>query len=138
MLSKETQNTKDLTHYKKGFTMSEQIITAKPVKKKTMSRTTYSVFTVLFIVTFILLGAVVKAGDEIAAAASEPGIQTVCKMLHFLPLITVILYSYFCMARRLRDCGKSSYYALFILIPFFGIVYVIYLCFPERKVTVQN
>ena len=118
--------------------MSEQIFTAKAEKKKTMGRTAYTIFTVLFIVTFFFLMAIVKAGDEIAAETYEAGVHTVCSMLHFLPLITVILFSYFCMARRLRDCGKNSYYAWFIMIPIFGMGYVFYLCFPESKLTAQN
>lgn len=118
--------------------MSEQIVTTQPVQKKTMSRRAYSIFTVLFIVTFFFITVIVKAGDKVAASSYEPEVQTICTMLHLLPIITVFLFSFFCMARRLRDCGKNTYCAWFILIPIFGLGYVIYLCFPKRKVLAQN
>ncbi|WP_295365613.1 DUF805 domain-containing protein [uncultured Succinivibrio sp.] len=121
--------------------MTEQIITAaQPLQKqkKTMNRTTYSMFTVLFLVTFIVLRIICKAADQVAASAYEPGGVFICQMLHFLPPITVFLFTYFCMPRRLRDCGKNPYYAWFILIPLFGLAYVIYLCFASRKTISQN
>lgn len=114
--------------------MSEQVITIQKTQtKKTMKRTTYSLFMVLFLVSFVILRVISKAAEQVAATASEPGVIFICSALHFLPPITVILFSYFCMARRLRDCGKNTYYAWFILIPLFGLAYVIYLCFAQRK-----
>ena len=118
--------------------MSEQIITAQAVQKKSMSRTAYSIFTVLFIITFFFLNVICRAADQVAAETYEEGVVFICSLTHFLPLITVILFAYFCMARRLRDCGKNTYYAWFILIPIFGMGYVFYLCFPQKQPAALN
>ena len=120
--------------------MTEQIITATQhtPAKKTMNRATYSIFMGLFLVTFVVLRVISKAAGEIAATAYEPGVVLICNMLHFLPPVTVILFAYFCMARRLRDCGKNPYYAWFILIPLFGLAYVIYLCFAQKKINFKT
>ena len=55
-----------------------------------------------------------------------------------LPLVFLILYVYFCVAGRLRDCGKNTYLAWVAIIPLVGFFFVIYLFFPDSKETAAS
>lgn len=43
------------------------------------------------------------------------------------------LYAYFCMARRLRDCGMNTALAWLIIIPVISNLFMLYLFFPASK-----
>ncbi|MBQ9220089.1 hypothetical protein [Succinivibrio sp.] len=55
------------------------------------------------------------AADQVENTAYESGVVFICYVPKFLPPITVIFFAYFCVTRRLIDCGKKNNYAWFIL-----------------------
>lgn len=87
---------------------------------------------VSFFVTFVLLRIICMSADQVTKTAYESGVVFIC-YVPILPPITVIFFAYFCVTRRLIDRGKKNNYVWFILIPIFGLGYVLYHCFAQRK-----
>ena len=47
--------------------------------------------------------------------------------------VMLCLYVYFCVTRRLRDCGMSTGLALLMLFPGVSTIFMLYLFFPKSK-----
>lgn len=102
-------------------------------KNKVMKRKPYSIITIIVFIYYIIMD---SASDTILLEldmASDPSFIFILGVIAISPFIITILYAYFCMARRLRDCGKNTYFAWFIIVPLFGLCYMFYLCFPKSK-----
>lgn len=65
------------------------------------------IFMSLFLVFFVLLRIICMAADQVKKTAYESGVVFICYVPKFLPPITVIFFAYFCVTRRLIDCGKK-------------------------------
>lgn len=101
--------------------------------KKTMKRFAYSVITFFYTVYLFFSQIVNNVISRQMDQTDDMAWLTFLTLISFIPLVVTICYGYYCVARRLRDCGKNPYFAWFILIPFFGLGYMIYLCFPKSK-----
>lgn len=101
--------------------------------KKGMKRGRFILFTVLFFIVFFLLSAVNRAAERSLSGTDDPLLLLIFGVIGLLPLVLLILYVYFCVAGRLRDCGKNTYLAWVAIIPLVGFFFVIYLFFPDSK-----
>ena len=100
-------------------------------KKKLMHRGTYTIFAIAFIFVAVFFAPFNSSLNSAAERTDDPATLLIFSLIGLIPILITFLFAYFCMARRLRDCGKNPYYAWFILIPLFGFCYIIYLCFPK-------
>lgn len=103
--------------------------------KKGMKRCPFILFTLLFFVVSFLFSAVNGAFERSMSETDEPLLLLIFGVIGLLPLVFLILYVYFCVAGRLRDCGKNTYLAWVAIIPLVGFFFVIYLFFPDSKET---
>lgn len=101
--------------------------------KKRMKRGPFIVYSVLFLIVSFFFSAINGVLERSMESTSEPFLLLILGLISFLPLVLLILYVYFCVAGRLRDCGKNTYLAWLAIIPLVGLIFVIYLFFPDSK-----
>ncbi len=101
---------------------------------KIMKRKPYVIFTICFIILLFITNAMALTAIKMEYYYDCNGLGlALLYSIRALPLLLTILFAYCCMTKRLRDAGKNTYFAWFIAIPFFGLFYAIYLCFPKSK-----
>ncbi|SKA66213.1 Protein of unknown function [Succinivibrio dextrinosolvens DSM 3072] len=104
------------------------------MNNKVMKRGKYSVFAVLFFIwSFFYQFASNSAVSLLESPYASDSSYLIASFVFLIGVLVTFLFAYFCMARRLRDCGKNTYLAWLIVIPLVGFVFMIYLCFATNK-----
>ncbi len=115
---------------------AEKSRTAAESRKKVMKRLPFAVFTFLLFVCIISCMVVEQSAILFPHKYADSLSQVILEITYILPSAMSLLYCIVCVRRRLRDIGKSPFYSLLVMLPLFGIGYVIYLCF-KKSVAVQ-
>lgn len=106
----------------------------KAITEKTLlKRGFYTYSLVVFLIVFSISCITSWVAQEVIENACYPEELLIYTVIGFMPALVLFVYAYYFLTGRLRDCGRSTYQAWFILIPLFGLAYCIYLCFPGSK-----
>lgn len=89
-----------------------------------MNRLTYTIFFILFFLSLIVLVSLENGLSDLNES----------KVILAVRLTIIGCFIYFCAAKRLKDCAKSPFLSLLILIPVLGFFFAVYLCFPRTKI----
>lgn len=108
-----------------------EIRTAKEPQNKIMKRLPFAVFTFLLCVSIIFCMVIDQRALLYPQKYADPISQCFLQITSILPAAMTFLYCILCVRRRLRDIGKSPYYSLLVMLPVFGVFYIIYLCFKK-------
>ena len=113
-------------------------VVTKP--QKVMKRLPFIGFSFLFLIISFFFTIFNEVLDRQMDAIDDPALLLFMSALCFIPAIVVFCYGYFCVARRLRDCGKNTYLAWLIIIPLVGFCLIIYLFIksPVEKAGVSS
>ena len=120
--------------------MTEPYCPPKAITDKTiLKRRFYTYSLIVFLIIFSLSCVTSCIAQEVIDNACCPAELLIYTVIGFMPFLVIFVYAYYFLTGRLRDCGRNTYHAWFILIPLFGLGYCIYLCFPgSKEITTQR
>lgn len=95
-----------------------------------MTKSRYSICFVVVTLLLIFL-------QMIQAAVSSVNAGDALVFMQLIHLAGVAVFLYACAAPRIKSLGKNPWLALLGLLPLFGCIYLLYLCFADQK-TNQN
>ncbi len=109
----------------------EEIKTAAAPQKKRMKRLPFAFFTVLLFALVIFCMVIEQASVLYPESFANVFAKALLELSRMLPAVMTLLYCFFCVRRRLVDIGKSPSKSLLVMLPVFGQLYLVYLCFKK-------
>ena len=120
--------------------MTEHYCPPRAITDKTIiKRRFYICSLIVFLIIFSISCVTSWGAQDLIDNIVSPEELLIYTVIGFMPALVLFVYAYYFLTGRLRDCGKNTYHAWFILIPLFGLGYCIYLCFPvSKEITTQQ
>ncbi len=98
--------------------------------KPVMKRLPFIFWTVVYYAAICFhLGFFKASAGNLYSGAADSNL----KLFFGTGFVMLCLYIYFCVTRRLRDCGMSTGFALLMLFPGVSNIFMLYLFFPKSK-----
>lgn len=114
--------------------MTEHYCPPRAITDKTIiKRRFYICSLIVFLIIFSISCVTSWGAQDLIDNIVSPEELLIYTVIGFMPALVLFVYAYYFLTGRLRDCGKNTYHAWFILIPLFGLGYCVYLCFPGSK-----